>query len=445
MIGRMPPDPPDRATPPLPPASLRLGIAYSSAGNILFNACRVGVVILITKFATPAELGRFDASMAWSAPIVTFLMLQLRAACVADTTGRFTFGTYVAARVVGMVVATVALGVLTAFFAARGATPAFLWLFGAVAVGKLIWSTAEVFWAVFQRQERLDRFAVAMGLRGLGMLVPFAIVLPLWPPPRDDAAVLAAVIAYSVLWLALLLGYEVRLVWRSLTPGERAWTWPSVAALVRQTAPLGVVVLLVAATESLPRLVLSELDDKSSLGYFSAIYLAGLPLLLLVIAVGHAATNRAAQLYRQDAAAWRRLVIKLSTGAMGLGALAWLGAALVGDLALAWVYRPDYAQHAAALTIVMASMVLLLPASLFGTFVTAAQAYWIQVPLQLVVVGVTWGVAVWLVPERPVMGAAWAVVARAAAQFVLYGATLVWLLRRRTPLSMAVPPDASGG
>jgi hypothetical protein len=75
--------------------------------------------------------------------------------------------------------------------------------------------------------------------------------------------------------------------------------------------------------------------------------------------------------------------------------------------------------------------VLLLPAALFGTIVTSAQRFWVQVPLQGVILLVMFVVAEMTIPTDPVSGGAWSFVARSATQFVVYGGLLLWILRRR--------------
>jgi O-antigen/teichoic acid export membrane protein len=412
-----------------PAGSLRHGIAFAAAGNAAFNLCRVGIVVLIAKFASAETLGVFDYSLAVSAPVVTFLMLQLRAAYVADVQRAFPLGAYYTLRRIGMLTAGLLLAGFAIYWLIQGQSTAAVVIFAAVCYGKLIWSTAEIFWGEFQRRERLDRFAVAMTIRGIVMVLPFAVMLPLWQA-QPMWAVAAAALTYAVAWTALFWMFERRTVWRAL-PTQHDWSWAQVAALARQTAPLGLVVLLIAACDSLPRIMIKIHAGPEELGYFSAIYNAVVPLMLLVIAVGHAAANRSAQLYRADVDQLRRLALRLALAGFALGGLAWVAAVFLGRAALRILFAPEYAAYADDLVIVMAGGVLLLPAALFGTIVTSAQRFWVQVPLQGVILLVMFVVAEMTIPTDPVSGGAWSFVARSATQFVVYGGLLLWILRRR--------------
>ncbi len=137
------------------------------------------MVLLIANYASAEALGAFDASMAWSAPIVTFLMLQLRGAYVADTRHDFSFGTYEALRSVCMAIAAVVLAVLVVWHGFHQPVLAFTLMLAAVAAGKIVGALGEVRWGVFQQRERLELMGWSQVLRGVAMLAPFAVILPI--------------------------------------------------------------------------------------------------------------------------------------------------------------------------------------------------------------------------------------------------------------------------
>jgi O-antigen/teichoic acid export membrane protein len=428
------------AAAPLPPpgASLSRNVLTAVAGNVFFNACRFVLVVLIVKCTAAEVLGTFDAAMARSGPIITFCMLQLRGAYVADTRRSFSFGTYQALRALGMAVAAGAL--LVWVLARAGHEPAaFTVIFAGVCAGKVIWSLAEVYWGVFQQQDRMDRMALSIALRGVAMLLPFAVVLPVyaWLVQRGvlSASRLAESVAwatcgYAALWSVVLVAYDRRVV-RTASDLDYGWDWARVWRLARHTAPLGVVVLIIAVCDSLPRLVISEQDVRGNelLGYFAGLNNVMLPVQLLVLALGQAAANRLARTFDQDAARFVRLTWQLSLATLALGLVTLVAVAVVGRAGLVWLYAPQYAAYQRELLIVAAGAVLLLLASLFGVISTATRFFWVQVPMQLAVLAVSGLVAWRLIPASPVSGGAWTYVARGGTQCVLYGLLVLGVVR----------------
>ncbi len=425
------------ATPTQPP--LRNSIAYAAVGVTFFNGCRVVVVLLLARYASPAVLGAFDAAMAWTAPIVTFLMLQLRGAYVADAERAVPFRAYFTLRWLAMLLALVAIVGLCGWHVLSGDAPGdgialatlSLMLLG-VGVAKILSALGEVCWGVFQRFERLDLFAWSQALRGVAMAAPFAVLL-LWPGLGDlsDASrATAAVIAYALLWGAVAWWYD-RPRALALVGAEQAYRRSDLWALTLRTAPLGLVILIITICDSLPRLVIGESDAAGleQLGYFAAMSNVVLPINLLVIAIGQAAANRAARHFASDRGQFVRLSLKL-LGVVGLiGLLLVIGVALFGERLLHTLFPPEYADYPEAFLVIAAGGALLLLGSLLGVIVTAAGHFWVQTWLQIAILLAT-GVAAWLlIPGDAVNGGAWTYFVRGATQFALYAGTFAVLAR----------------
>ena len=436
---------------PHPAPSLRRNVAYAAAGNIFYNGCRVLAVVLVAKFASAEILGAFSASLAWSAPIVTFLMLQLRGAYVADTDRDFTFGTYYALRVVCMLIAAGVLLVVLAWRAASEPIWLFSLMFAAVCAGKLVWGLGEIHWGVFQERERLDLLAWTHVLRGLVMLVPFAILLPLYRGLIEGglstthlaAGTVWAISATAFGWLLIAQLFD-RPKAKAIGNLDHRWTWDALARLARQTAPLGMVVLILAVCEQLPQIVIDGLgpEAKDQLGYFSAMVNVFLPINMLIVALGLASANRIATYYNTDHRAFISLIGKLIGLTAAIGAAALVAVLLFGDLLLRVLYQPDYAAFTTEFVIIMAGGALLLLASLMGIVVTSIRQYWIQVPIQIVVLAATAAVAGVAIPADPVSGGAWTFLTRGAVQAGLYALVLLTVAGRPPRNSHGKTPPA---
>src|SRR4029077_18772125 len=84
---------------------LRSDFTWVLAGNVLYSACQWGIVVALAKLGSPEKVGEYALGMAISAPIVLFANLQLRALLASDVNGQFSFGQYLASRLVSLVAA----------------------------------------------------------------------------------------------------------------------------------------------------------------------------------------------------------------------------------------------------------------------------------------------------------------------------------------------------
>lgn len=424
----------------IPPNSARRlhrNIGYAMVGNVSFNVCRFLVFVLIARTGSVELVGAFSAAMAWSAPIINFSMLQLRAAYVADAKGEFSFGTYVALRRLGMAFAVVGFIALLIWRGGRDPDAArFLPLLAAVCFSKLTWAIGEVYWGVYQRSERLDLMAAANAARGLLMLAPFVIAMPLltWLNAHENTLfnwTTIACVAYALGWLGYALLIDRRWA-HGLMELSQAWNWSGIVSLARHTAPLGIVILIVTACESVPQMVLDDLGEgaKADLGHYSTMVIFILPINLLIISMGQGAANRIAEAYHESVARYWKLVAGLigTTTLVGLGVfgVTWL----MGDWVLRTIYGEQYVAYAHVFPIIGLGGGLLLLASIFGLILTATRAFLMQVPLQLAVLAVTIAAAWVWIPADPVNGAAWTFVARSGTHAVLYGLLLLMLSLR---------------
>ena len=425
------------APPPGAPPSLRRGAALTILGAGFLNLCRFAVVSLLAKFASDEVVGAYDlANSALAAPLVLFLALELRAAYVADARRQFTFGAYRALRSAGM--ATAALLVLaTVLWQRRGEPLAALTLL-MVGVGfcRAAFMQGEIYWGVFQRRERLDWIAWSSIWRGLALVAPPAVLLPLSEKGAafdPQQAALVAVLVQLVAWLSLTHFYDRRLA--LTTPAlDLRWSAADLWKLALHAAPLGLVMLIITLCESVPRWVIAATSDDDALanvGYFGALRVVTLAAGMIVVQTGTAAGNRLVAYYQRDLRAFVRLTCVLTAVAGALGAAIVALALLGGEWFLRVVYTADYARYADEFTLLVVAQAALLLASVFGFVVTHMREFWIQVPLQLAVLAATTVAALLLIPDDPIRGGAQAALIRAGVQTALYLACVVFAVRRR--------------
>lgn len=396
--------------------------------------------------------------MAIATPLVLLLGLELRGALVADAGGQFTPGTYLALRRWTMLGAAVVLALIVAWHATRaGARLSFLLILAGVFAGKVLWTVAEVGWGLYQRRERLDLLARSLGLRGLALVVPFAVLLPLYnhlshtgqvAPSRLAEGTALAVFAYALGLAAVWHWYDRPRV-ADPRQVDLATSTPAIRALAAQTLPLGLVALTINLCDTLPRLVIeSQADGKTQLGYYGALAYVTLVGNLVVVQAATAASNRLSRHYQTDMRAFLRLGACLVATALAVGVFVVLLVTFCGHWLLRTLYTAEYAQFTDEFRIIVLAHALGLLTSVCGAATTQMRLFWVQVPAQVVTLAATAVAAILLIPgEQPVRGAALTALVRAVVQFVLYGGCVgagIALRRRILGHGAAQVPPAVG-
>jgi len=69
---------------------LRADFTWVLSGNVLYSACQWGIVVVLAKLGSPAQLGEYALGLAVAAPIILFANLQLRALLACGINGAAT-------------------------------------------------------------------------------------------------------------------------------------------------------------------------------------------------------------------------------------------------------------------------------------------------------------------------------------------------------------------
>lgn len=401
-----------RAAPP--PLALRWNAAWTFGGQTIYAVCQWGVLAVLAKLGTPELVGAYALALAISAPAFQLSGLQLRALLVTDASRAVPFANYLGLRLATASAALLGVMALAAFTLDRGAALVVV----LVALAKTIEAVSDIGYGLLQREERMDRIALAHVLRGGLMLLAFGGAFWL------TASLPVALSALLGAWIVVLVGYERRQLYRFGASLRPRWSGPKARRLVGLGWPLGVVMLLISLDTNAPRYVIEAVLGSGELGLFAALAYVGMAGSLTANALGQAASARLSVLYAQgERASFRRLVGRLLGVVGGLGAAGVALAWLIGPTLLALLYTPEYAVRPVLFVGLMGVTVLGMLASVLGYAMTAARRFRAQVPVFGAALGVGFGVAVVAVPAYGLWGAVAALAASACVRLV--GSALV--------------------
>lgn len=413
---------------PIKPLTMRQNFSWTFAGNIIYAACQWGMVVTLAKLGSPEMVGQFTLGFAITAPLILLANMQLKSIQVTDATDQYRFGDYLGLRILttgSSLLATLGIIIVVGY---SWKTSLIIFL---VALAKAIESFSDVLYGLLQKNERMDRIAISMMIKGPLSLLLLGLGL------YTTGSVVWAVVGLVLAWTVVLLSYDLRsgsLILSQITSGIHTqdcpsavltklrpyWRWATLARLLWLSWPLGLVMMLISLNSNIPRYFIERYLGERELGIFAAISYLMVVGNMVVSALGDAATPKLAKYYAAgETSAFRALLLKL----MGIGGL--LGGAAVaialvaGQQILTLLYRPEYAEYTDIFVWLMVAAGLGYVSSFIGTAITAAQYFRIQIPLFLTVTGISGGVCFWLLPIYGLQGAVIALIVAAIARTLI--------------------------
>ena len=401
-------------------SSLKSAFSWTLLGNVIYAGCQWGMLMALAKLGSAHAVGQFSYALAIVTPLFLLSNLQLQSVLVTDAQRQFGFGTYWNLR---LLTSSLALGsvVVLAFFAPTGSAV------GLVLVG--LWKAHEalgdLLGGALQRRDRMEEAAQSSILKGvlsLGALVALYGTTGslVW---AVAGLTLASVISVVFFDLPRARRCEDPTPWRA-EPGQ-LWR------ILRVSAPLGVVVMLMSLNTSIPRIFIEQHVGAHSLGIYSALSYIVVAGGVVVGALGQAASPSLANTHAAgDRTAFVRLLLIMMVTGAGLG-LAGIGLVwLVGGTVLEILYTAEYAVHLKLFLIIMVGAAVSFVASMMAFALTAMRIFKVQVWLAAAMTATSAAAGALLIPRLGLEGAAWAAAVTAVVQLVGLGGVLLIALRR---------------
>jgi O-antigen/teichoic acid export membrane protein len=408
------------------PLTLRRNFSWTFVGNVVYAACQWLLLVVLAKLGSPEMVGQFTLGLAVTAPVIMLTNLQLRTIQATDVKQQYVFADYLALRLVGTGLALSIVGGI--IFAAK-----YNWEMSLVilvlALARGADSISDVFYGLFQQQERMDRIAVSMMIKGL--LSPLFLGLGVYL----TRTVLWGAVGLAVAWTVVLLCYDIRsgaLVLNTYPKEPQSiaferqnssvrlrphWYWKTLRELALFSLPLGFVMMLITLNTNIPRYFIEYYLGERELGIFAAISYLMVATAMVVNALGQSASPRLAKYYAaENGTAFRSLLLKLVGIGILLGGTGVLVAIVAGRELITLMYRPEYAEQSDLLVWLMVATAIGDTASFLGYGMSAARYFNIQLPLFTLVTGTSAMACFWLIPIYGLRGAAIALIIAAIVQ-----------------------------
>ena len=417
--------------------SLTRNFSWNLVGNVVYAGCQWGILVVLAKLTSPEMVGLFALGLAVTAPIIMLSQLQLRGVQATDANDEYAFGHYLALR---LLTTALALLIIIGVIWVGSYSPNTALVIFVVGLSKAFESISDVYYGLMQRHERMDRIAKARLIKG-----PLSLAA-LWLLVYVTGDVLWGVIGLAAVWLVILLIYDVRnaavilresrsLQGKSFVDKEEMrpdFEPRRLAHLAWLALPLGLVMALISLNTNIPRYFIEHELGTAELGIFAALAYLMVAGNTLVSAMGQSVTPRLAKYYAAgDLDGYKHLLARM----LGMGVLLSIAGVLVsvfaGHQLLSLLYRHEYALYNNILIWLMIVAGVSYITSFLGYGMTAARYFRVQLPLFMVVVAVTFGASLWLIPRFALTGAALAMGVGALAQLVGSCFVFVHILQKK--------------
>jgi O-antigen/teichoic acid export membrane protein len=416
--------------------SLRRSFGWAVVGNATYSICQWIILVVLAKFCTTQQVGKFGLGLALTAPIFMFLNLQLRSIQATDVKDENTLAHYLGLRLITITIALIAIILLVLWTGYNAESMCVILIIG---ISKAIESLSDVLYGLFQRHERLDWISHSMILRGtlsVGLLT-LAMVA--------SGSLIWGVITLAVTWAGVLVLHDIprsiqvlpspsnihgspngRSILTSLTPSFNARILGRLAWLAM---PLGLVTMLSSLNVNIPRYFIESHLGEAKLGIYVAIAAVFSGMYFLQIALGQAVLPRLASYY---ASGMIRAYLRIAGIVLGFGlfngilivAIVFIG----GSNVLRIIYSEEFVPFDHLfLWLAVASIVQCANGAL-TCFLLAARHFKESTWACLINTFVVLVCSAWFIPRFSEIGAAYAMLAGSSISFFILIIQLIVIL-----------------
>lgn len=420
---------------------LKKNFGWALFGNIVYQASKWLILIIMTKLLGVADVGRFALALAICTPVTTLSGLNLRIVQVTDVRENYKFGQFLALQI-----AMSSLSVLS--------------IIALALISRLDWSTAQivivlglnqaaivirdVFLAFNQKYERMDTAAISKILVGTVTVVVMGVLM--W----ISGSLLLGVLGMLIADLMVMLLWDIRATRRliqsftgidSVDFMRPIFEARPMIRLVWLSLPLGAAGVMNSVSMNVPRYFIAGFLGEEALGLFAPIVALAIAGNLAIHAATISVLPRLSRYYLENQRAFAILLAKLVGSALLLGVMGLVISFVLGKQLLTTLLTSEYAAHVDVFrwSMLFALVSYVMMALFCG--VSAMRQFWAQSIGNALALAVTTAVAAILIPRYGLVAGVWSLTAGSLVLAIIAMALIIVRLHRRSfSLHRAIHP-----
>ena len=405
------------------------------------------MMILLTKITSPEMVGQYALGFAICGPVLLFTNLELRSVLAVDTSQKYHYAHYFTLRLITTFISIIII--IFIIFLGKYSYETKQIILAAALLHSLI-SFNDIYYGLFQKNERFDRIGISKINKGLLMIMGFGLGVyfthsAYWGLILTSLLYILNLIFYDIPQGSLIIKnseeykqnspknflekYGLRLIWSKGPLKQLAW----------YALPLGLAMVMISLNINIPRYLIAHFLGEKELGIYSAI---AYPILIggaAIYAMGASAAPRMAKYYAQfNNKAFLHIQMRLTAIALFLGIAAVLIAFTKGEYFLTLIYKPEYAQRNDVFILLMTWAGIQYLTSTLNFAVTAAHYFRSQTPVMLVAILTNLACSAFLIPRYGLRGAAIGSIIGGMTHLIGFSIVLLYALRKnKQPINQA--------
>lgn len=406
--------------------SLRENFSWTLLANIVHAASHWGILVTIARYGGPVEVGQFALALALSAPVILLLNLQLRSYQVTDSIGEYSDRQYIVLRIITSAFALIVLST-TAIIVYTGTMK--LIIIGVSGI-KVVESISDIFHGVLHRRERLDRVSQSKIIRCIGL---FCIAFIFFVIGES----LVQVTFVMAIWSMVMMVYDYTIIFQIVKTETRVnieveWL-KMLASLAWKSAPLGLAMFFISINTNIPQYVLEAMKGEYELGVYSVMASFIVVGSTVIQSIGQSASPRLSRhVSKGELNKFNVLMLKMITGAAGVGLAGIALSYFIGDSVLEIIYGNEYSGYSNLLVYVMiAGLTAYVAATLRQAYIVL-RLFYSQIVILLLSNILLLPLAYVLIEHHGATGAALALGGSLVFQIVLFVAVYVFRVSHAT-------------
>ena len=393
---------------------------WNTAASLMTSLATVVMLLVVTRTAGIRAAGVYSLAIAVGQQFQTLGMYEVRAYHVTDVTHRFTFGTYLATRIV--TVALMLVGITT-YAVLSSSDVHHCVLVTLVASLRVFDAFEDVYVCELQRVGRLDLGGRACFWRALSTTVVFSLTLAL-----TGSLLTSTVTALVLSVLTTVLVYLPPS--RGLFPLRPAWDPGPVGQVLLACLPLFGASFISMYLSNAPRFAIDRYLDPTQQGYFAILFMPAVTINLMSLVIFRPLLTRMAGLWVQgDRPGFRAVVNRGLLATAGAFVVVGLVTYVAGVPILGLVFGKDVSAFSVELMVLVAGGAMNAASVVLYYALTTVRLQNLVFAGYVLAAGAITLLCVVLVPQGSLLGAS---VAYTAAMSVLVAVFAVVLYRAVT-------------
>lgn len=244
--------------------TLQQNMLYNTIGSLVYYCSQWLMTIVIVRLSGFTDAGRLSVAISVTAVASIIGLFNIRSFQVSDLENKYTDYEYLRARWYTNIMSIFVCVVIILYFGYSFEQVIIILAFMGF---KVVEQTADVYYGVDQKKERMDFVGISMMIRGIGSLVLFCVGF------QVTGSLFASIIGMSIFSLLVVLCYDKRVTGICVEKEKRNGKElrKQVKSMLITCFPLAVVAFLNNFSVTVPRLYLEQYFGDEILGFYSSV------------------------------------------------------------------------------------------------------------------------------------------------------------------------------